>query len=276
MKKVPVGELLVARGFFEDKKDAASWIMSGSVLVNDCRADTPGQRVDPSSDIRIRGFSQKYVSKGGLKLEGALSDFGIDVRGLTAIDAGASTGGFTDCLIQHGAEKVYAVDVGFGQLVGKLRIDPRVVNMEKVNIGDIEPGSLDPKPSFATVDLSYLSLKKAIPIFAGLLKCEGEMVCLVKPLFEVADSSLRRSGDIEDPGVYRELLTDLADYPSGLGFQTTGITYSHVTGNKGTREFFMRISLGGAADGGYSPARLHEDIEKSVECVMKIKPFQKK
>src|ERR1035437_4637696 len=143
MKKIPIWQLLVNKGFFNDKKTAESWIMAGSVLANENRIDTSGQMVYQTDEIRIKGFNQKYVSKGGLKLEGALSDFNINIEGLVAIDAGASTGGFTDCLLQHGASKVYAVDVGYGQLAGKLRIDPRVINMEKVNISNLFSNSLN-------------------------------------------------------------------------------------------------------------------------------------
>ena len=274
MKKKPIWEVLVDQGFFNDKKTAESWIMAGKVLVNESRIDTSGQMVSPTSEIRIKGFNLKYVSKGGLKLEGAFNDFNICTEGAVAIDAGASTGGFTDCLIQHGASRVYAVDVGYGQLAGKLRIDPKVVNMEKVNIGDIVPGSLPQKPTLATIDLSYLSLKKAIPIFAGILNNDGELICLVKPLFEVQDSSIRRTGDIEDINVYKELLIDIFEYTNSIGHKIIGITHSHVTGNKGTREFFLRIELN-SQNSGYTYAQYLIDVDKAIENVIKIDLYKK-
>jgi 23S rRNA (cytidine1920-2'-O)/16S rRNA (cytidine1409-2'-O)-methyltransferase len=274
LKKRPIWEVLVDLSFFDDRKTAESWIMAGKVLVNENRIDTPGQMVSPTGEIRIKGYNQKYVSKGGLKLEGALSDFKICADGVVAIDAGASTGGFTDCLIQHGASKVYAVDVGYGQLAGKLRIDPRVVNMEKVNIGDIVSGSLPQKPSLATVDLSYLSLKKAIPIFADILNNDGELICLVKPLFEVQDSNIRRTGNIEDINVYKELLIDLFDHTNSIGHKISGVTYSHVTGNKGTREFFLRIALG-QQNNDYTYAQYLIDVDKAIENVMNIDLYKK-
>lgn len=274
MKKVPIWSLLVDEGYFENRKAVESWIMSGSVLVNDRRIDTPGQRISPADEIRIKGYDRKYVSKGGLKLEGALADFNIDVSGRVAIDAGASTGGFTDCLVQHGAAGIYAVDVGYGQLAGKLRLERKVINMEKTNISDIRLRNLNPRPDFATVDLSYLSLKKAIPVFADIMKREGEMLCLVKPLFEIDDSDIRRKGEIEGINTYRELLIDLYEYINNIGHTVTGITHSHVTGNKGTREFFLRVSLGSKkADYGFSSCI--QDIDSAIENVMKIKVFKK-
>ncbi|NLL38514.1 MAG: TlyA family RNA methyltransferase [Clostridiales bacterium] len=274
MKKVPIWSLLVNEGFFEDRKAAESWIMSGSVLVNEKRIATPGQIINPADKIRIKGHDRKYVSKGGLKLEGALTDFNIDVRGRVAIDAGASTGGFTDCLLQHGADLVYAVDAGHGQLAGKLRLEDKVVNMEKTNISDSRLLCLNPRPDFATVDLSYISLKKAIPVFADIMKNEGEMLCLVKPLFEVEDSDTRRTGKIEDINIYREILIDLYEYINSIGHTVTGITHSHVTGNKGTREFFLRV-LFGRQKSVYSFSSCKHEIDKAIDNVMKIDVFKK-
>lgn len=277
MKKLPIWELLMERGFFDDRKTADSWVMAGKVYANQHRIDTSGQMVHPMDEIVVKGINQKFVSKGGLKLEGALSDFHLDVSGRVAIDAGASTGGFTDCLIQHHIEKVYSVDVGFGQLAGKLTVNPRVVAMEKVNIGDVAALTLDPKPTLATVDLSCLSLKKAIPIFATILGGKGELICLVKPLFEVKDRDMRRSGEINNPDVFKELLRDLVKYIDELGYKVTGITYSHVTGNKGTREFFIRVALDEATYNGMvlSDHDIDEQIDNSVRAVMEIELFKK-
>lgn len=274
MKKRPIWEVLISRGFFDDRKTVESWIMTGNVLVNENRIDTPGQMIYPTDEIRIKGFNQRYVSKGGLKLEGALRDFNINTEGIVAIDAGASTGGFTDCLLQHGASKVYAVDVGYGQLAGKLRIDPRVVNMEKVNISDVIPNSLNPKPTLATIDLSYLSLKKAIPLFAGILNNQGELICLVKPLFEVEDSNIRRTGHIDDVNIYKEILIDLFQYINKIGYKVIGITNSHVTGNKGTREFFLRIALD-MQNTNYNYVQYLTDVDKAIKCVMALDLFKK-
>jgi 23S rRNA (cytidine1920-2'-O)/16S rRNA (cytidine1409-2'-O)-methyltransferase len=275
MKKVPVWELLIKRGFFDNKKTAESWIMAGKVLTKNDRITTSGQLVLPTEEIIVKGINEKYVSKGGLKLEGAIKDFSMSINGRVAIDAGASTGGFTDCLLQHGASKIYAVDVGFGQLTGKLRADPRVISMEKVNIGDVKSYALVPQPTLATVDLSYLSLKKSIPIFADILENKGEMICLVKPLFEINDSNIRRTGEIDNPNIYKQLLKELADYINEIRLKVAGITHSHVTGNKGTREFFIKISLDAGCDEAYSIEKQEKDIEIAVENVMKLELFKK-
>ncbi|MCE5322569.1 TlyA family RNA methyltransferase [bacterium] len=277
MKKAPIWTLLVERGLVEDRKTAETWVMTGNVYANDMRIDKPGQLVKITDDIIVKGIDQKYVGKGGLKLEGALSDFHVNVEAVVAIDAGASTGGFTDCLLQHGAQKVYAVDVGFGRLAGKMQVDPRVIAMEKVNISDPALRDLDPRPSLATVDLSYLSLKKAIPIFAEILHGKGDLICLVKPLFEVADSSIRRTGIIDDPDIYRELLRDLADYINGLDYCVIGISHSHVTGNKGAREFFIMVSLNPdeCQDIRLTDAEIDESIDNAVDAVMKLDVYNK-
>lgn len=240
-KKTPLHQLLVNRGLCSNRKEAQGWIMAGKVIVDNQRIDKTGHKVPETAELRIKGLS-KYVGKGGYKLEGALSDFSIDVSGKVAVDAGAATGGFTDCLLQNGASKVYSVDVGFGALVGKLRNDKRVVNLEKTNISDIEPGQLIPQPALATVDLSYLSLKKGIPIFARLLVPDGELICLVKPLFEVSDSKARRTGIIEESSHYSDMLQDLLGSISSIGLHICGLTHSHIRGGKGTFEFFLYLA----------------------------------
>ncbi|BFH63653.1 SAM-dependent methyltransferase [Paenibacillus azoreducens] len=156
-RKLPLWRLLLDRGYFENRKQAASWIMSNKVTIDGRPAVYEGEQVAEDVEITVKGYGQKYVGKGGLKLEGALDRFQIDVSGKTTLDTGASTGGFTDCLLQHGAAKVYAIDVGFGQLAGKLRLDPRVVNMEKTNIGAVAKLDLQPGPEFAALDLSWLN-----------------------------------------------------------------------------------------------------------------------
>lgn len=270
MKKLPAWELLVEQGFFPDRKTAESWVMEGRVHAGSRRIDTPGELVKPDTALTVAGFDKKYVGRGGLKLEGALDDFSMDIAGLTAVDAGASTGGFTDCLLQRGVSRVYAVDVGFGQLAGSLRADPRVVCYERMNIGDLSPEALDPPPVLATVDLSYLSLRKAIPIFAQLLQNRGEMLCLVKPLFEVENSEARRTGDPGGPEAFRELLLSLADFVRREGFSLRGVTNSHVTGSRGTREFFLRVACPGFAGPSAGEIDVPAAVDEAIENVMKI------
>jgi len=270
MTKIPLWKLLVDEGFFEDRRTATGWIMSGKVLVDGRRVDKAGYPVSQDAGVRVKGLDARYVGKGGLKLEGALSDFRMDVSGRVALDTGAATGGFTDCLLQHGAVRVYAVDAGYGQLAGKLRIDERVVNMERTNISDVSPDRLRPRPSLATVDLSYLSLKKAVPIVAGLLDSGGEMLCLVKPLFEVADAEARRTGTIKDPAMFWEVLCDLVHCADSLGLKAMGVTHSHVTGNKGTAEFFLRISSGESA----VPEGMPTQIDAAVDAALRLPRYR--
>jgi 23S rRNA (cytidine1920-2'-O)/16S rRNA (cytidine1409-2'-O)-methyltransferase len=264
VKKVRLWELLVERALFDDPRTAKAWIMAGKVIVEGQRVDKAGHFVSNDASIRIKGLT-KYVGRGGLKLEGALADFGMDVSGQVALDVGAATGGFTDCLLQHEVAKVYAVDVGYGLLAGKLRADQRVVNMERTNISVLSPDQLQPRPSLATVDLSYLSLRVAIPIVACLLTDYGEMLCLVKPLFEVSDSASRGAATIDDSAVYSTILRELVDSVNRSGLTVTGITYSHITGGKGTREFFLRTSKEQTA-----PKDLDPEIAAAVACAANL------
>jgi 23S rRNA (cytidine1920-2'-O)/16S rRNA (cytidine1409-2'-O)-methyltransferase len=241
-KKIEIRKLLVECGVFADASEAERWIMAGDVIANDRRIDKPGERVPEDAEIRIRG-RRKYVGRGGEKLEGALRDLEVDVTGRVALDAGASTGGFTDCLLQHGVARVYAVDVGYGMLAGTLRSDDRVVVFERTNIGSLTPNQLDPLPSLATMDLSYLSLKEGIPIVAKLVEAGGEMVCLVKPLFEIEDADARRKGEIPDPSAYLDILNGLIEFVRGIGLHPAGLCPSRLPGTRGTREFFLHVSL---------------------------------
>ena len=243
MGRLPLWEALVQQGYFYDKKEATGWIMAGQVLVNEARIDKPGTLISSDGIIRVKGWDRKYVGRGGLKLEGALTTPNVDVTGAVALDTGASTGGFTDCLLQHGASKVYAIDVGYGQLAGKLRADPCVVNMERTNISDVDPANLTPPPSLATVDLSYLSLNEAIPIIRDLLAPSGEMLCLVKPLFEISDPVICRTGEITSPEVYAAVLEGVIGFAESIGLSPIGLVNSPIRGSKGTREFFIHISL---------------------------------
>ena len=263
-RKIPLHRLLVDQGRCASEKEARGWIMAGKVIVDNQRIDKAGWPVPVTSDIRIKGQS-KYVGKGGFKLEGALLDFGVDVSGIVALDAGAATGGFTDCLLLNGASKVYAVDVGFGALVGKLRSDSRVVNLEKTNLSDLKRDQLMPPPALGTMDLSYLSLKKAIPILANLLEPHGEMICLVKPLFEVSDARARRTGIIKEGSSYEEMLDDLLAFVGGLGIQTRGLTHSHVTGSRGTLEFFIHLAKSPSA----APSTF--DVRHVVDSALELK-----
>lgn len=271
-KKIKALDLLMTRGLFTDEKEARAYLMAGEVYTGTQRVTSATQMLPADCDIHVKGLQMPYVSKGGFKLEGAIRDFGIDVRGRVCIDAGASTGGFTDCLCKHGAATVYAVDVGFGQLMGSLRQNPVVVNLEKTNISDEKLLSLDPKPDLGSVDLSYLSLRKGIPAFAEILKYEGELMCLVKPLFEVEDPEARRTGVLPDDA-YETVLLDLIRDVNALPYaRAVNVTHSPVTGNAGTREFFLHVVL------SKNPGEikdLTEEVRAAIDRVLQLNLYEK-
>lgn len=271
MKKT-VMERLLSEGFFENKEAALPFLMSGAVYCGAQRVQNGGQRVDAEIPMTVRGLFDRYVSKGGYKLEGAIEDFHIDVENRVCIDAGACTGGFTDCLLHYGAARVYAVEVGFGQLAGSLAQNQRVVNLEKTNLGDEKLLSLDPVPTLGSVDLSYLSLRKAVPLYREILREGGELMCLVKPLFETEDSEARRTGKL-DASHYEPLLRALiADLNAQPKTRVLGVTNSPVTGNNGTHEFFLHVELGGSN----APAPdLNEPAEQAVRRVLALLQYRK-
>ncbi len=269
MPKVQLIQKLLENGLFTSRRDAEAYLMAGDIQVDGVRV-TRNVRVPDSAVITV--VSAPYSGKGGLKLEHAIAAFGIDVSGRVCVDAGASTGGFTDCLLQHGAGMVYAVDVGFGQLTGALRQDARVKNLERTNISDPVLLELDPVPTLGTVDVSYLSLKKAVPYFREIMRHRGELICLVKPLFEIDDPEARRSGIVPDEA-YRPVLQDLVGFFSCPGIRCAGITHSPVTGNRNTREFFMHLILDD--DLNEEPLCLDDQILEAVEQALRLEPYKK-
>lgn len=271
-KAIPAWQRLIREGVITDRSEAAAWILAGKVRTDEGPITSEGQLIKDAQTVHVRGLGDRYVSKGGLKLEGALRDFALSVEGRVCIDAGASTGGFTDCLVRCGAARVYAVDVGYGQLMGSLRANPTVVNLERTNIGDETLRTLDPRPTLGTVDLSYLSLRKAVPQFAEVMHHQGDLVCLVKPLFEIEDAQARRSGIIEETA-YEPLLLDLAAHFDKEGYAVRGITHSAVTGNAGTLEFFLHLSM----DGGPSAAAdtLAQSAQAAVTAARALPAYHK-
>lgn len=261
MKKTPLWNLLVESGYFNDRKKAESWILAGKVLVGTTRVDKPGQLVVPDSEITIKGLDRKYVGRGGYKLEGALDDFAMDVSGVVALDAGAATGGFTDCLLQRGAARVYAVEADRGRLANKLRTDARVVPFEGTNIGDAALLNLSPRPTLGVVDLSCVRLETAVPLINGIMGGRGELVCLVKE-FESA------SGRSLSPDGYQKTLCGLTEALGTLGYPTTGVTHSHILGNRGAVEFFVRVSLSGSDAQALSAVERGEQISTAVARAM--------
>lgn len=216
-------------------------IMAGNVLVDGIVTDKPGHKVSSGSDLELKKKDNPYVSRGGLKLEGALDYFNLGVEGITVLDVGASTGGFTDCLLQRGAAQVYALDVGYGQLDYKLRNDPRVIVMERFNIRDLKPGDLNPPPEFAVVDVSFISLSKVLPVLNNI--GIPSILALVKPQFEVGKAEADRGkGVIRDKNLHREVLINTAGYALDCGYITRGLAYSGITGPKGNIEYYIYLN----------------------------------
>lgn len=267
---------LLDEGFFDSREAALPYIMQGAVFCGGEKIRTGGQRVPVDAPLTVRGLEERYVGKGGYKLEGAIRAFGMQVEGRVCIDAGACTGGFTDCLLQQGAALVYAVEAGYGQLAGSLAQNPRVVNLEKTNLGDESLWSLDPAPILGSVDLSYLSLVKAVPQFRRIMKARGELLCLVKPLFETQEPEARRSGNIA-PEAYGPLLFHLVEALSAQPeTHVLGVTHSPVTGNQGTHEFFLHLGFGAEALGrGKLPVALFQEIEQAVARAILLPKYQK-
>jgi 23S rRNA (cytidine1920-2'-O)/16S rRNA (cytidine1409-2'-O)-methyltransferase len=241
MGRTRLDELLVARELLPDLKTAQAWILAGDVLVDGRPSSKPGTPVAAGAQVSLRRPVERYASRGGLKLEAALARFAVPVAGAVVLDAGASTGGFTDCLLQHGADRVYAVDVGFGQLRGKLASDPRVVNLERTNISDLTIERLAPPIDLCTFDLSYLSARKAIPILARLFRGSVQMVGLIKPLFEGVPGPA-----MADPrAVGPALLGVLEALPAALAAHD--VMVSPILGSNGTLEFLVHLAPGPAA-----------------------------
>ena len=236
--------LLVDKGLAASREKAKALIMAGIVYVNGNKEDKAGASFDPEEvKIEVRGAALPYVSRGGLKLEKALKVFPIDLAGRICMDIGASTGGFTDCMLQNGAAKVYSIDVGYGQLDWKLRSDERVVCMEKTNFRYVKPEDLGdgPAPSFASVDVSFIGLDKILPAALAILAPGSEMVCLIKPQFEAGRDKVGKKGVVRDRKVHEEVVRDVTDMASGLGFEILGLDYSPIRGPEGNIEYLMYI-----------------------------------
>jgi 23S rRNA (cytidine1920-2'-O)/16S rRNA (cytidine1409-2'-O)-methyltransferase len=241
--KQRLDKLMVERRLAPSREKAQALIMAGQVIVGDHVADKAGQQVICDADIRIRGEVLPYVSRGGLKLKKALDEFGIDVSGLVALDVGASTGGFTDCLLQAGAARVFAVDVGYGQLAWKLQQDPRVVSMERVNIRYLAPEQLGGEPELAVIDASFISLSKVLPPTVRLVRPGGRIVALIKPQFEVGRGEVGKGGIVRDPVAHEKAIDGVRLTAQSLGLTVAGVCDSPITGADGNREFLILLDV---------------------------------
>jgi 23S rRNA (cytidine1920-2'-O)/16S rRNA (cytidine1409-2'-O)-methyltransferase len=242
--KTRLDQLLVQRGFCETRAKAQARILAGEVLVEDRPVTKAGTAVDQAATIRLRGDALPFVSRGGLKLAGALDLWGIDPIGLVCFDAGSSTGGFTDCLLQRGAAKVYAVDVGTNQLHWKLRSDPRVASMEQVNLRTWDPGAIPERCQLLVADLSFISLRLAIPPVLPSLEPGAEAVLLVKPQFEAGRDDVGAGGIVRDPEVHRRVLVETWRFFADTALHPQALAVSPIKGGEGNTEFLMRLALG--------------------------------
>lgn len=242
--KERIDVLLVEQGFFESREKAKAAIMAGLVLSGSERIEKPGMKVPRDVSITVKGAVHPYVSRGGLKLEKALKQFDIDLKGRVMLDIGASTGGFTDCAMQHGASYVYAIDVGYNQLDWSLRNDPRVNVKERMNFRYMTTAELDgPAPDFASIDVSFISLKMILPPLLELLQRPADIAALIKPQFEAGREKVGKSGVVRDPKVHQEVLETVLNEAVSLGFTLEGLTFSPITGGEGNIEFLAHLRL---------------------------------
>ena len=241
MKKERLDVLMVQRNLAESREKAKALIMSGIVYVNGQKEDKAGTSFEETVQIEVRGNTLKYVSRGGLKLEKAMSRFGVQLAGKVCMDVGASTGGFTDCMLQNGAVKVYAVDVGHGQLAWKLRNDDRVICMEKTNIRYVTPEDIGDHIEFASIDVSFISLTKVLGPVKQLLTDEGQVVCLIKPQFEAGREKVGKKGVVREKSVHLEVIEMVMDYARSIGFGILGLEFSPIKGPEGNIEYLLYL-----------------------------------
>ena len=261
MKKERLDALLMNRALFESRAKAQAAIMAGQVLVNEQKIDKPGTPVAPDVQIRLLGNKLPFVSRGGLKLAKALQIFPISVEGKVVADIGASTGGFTDCALQNGAAKVYAIDVGYGQLAWKLRSDERVINMERTNVRYLEADSLPEQVDAATIDVAFISLDKILPAVHKILKADGFVIALIKPQFEAGKENVGKKGVVRDARVHEEVINNVITFAKSEGFGIAGLDFSPIKGPEGNIEYLLHLTLG--EDDAVSPEAVNKLVSQS-------------
>jgi len=267
MPKERLDILLVEKGLAGSRERAKRMIMAGEVLVDGQKVDKAGTTVKREAEIRLLGNDIPYVSRGGLKLAKAMETFGISMSGKVAADIGASTGGFTDCMLQNGAVKVYAIDVGYGQLAWKLRTDERVVNMERTNIRNVTVDMFESPLDFASIDVAFISLTKVLPVAYELLKDEGEIAALIKPQFEAGKDKVGKKGVVRDPAVHLEVIRRIVEFSQELGFAVRGLTFSPVKGPEGNIEYLVWLFKGQAEGSGIEES-LPEEIVREAHAAL--------
>ncbi|AZR73517.1 RNA methyltransferase [Anoxybacter fermentans] len=262
-QKIRLDQHLTEAGYFESRNKAKAAIMAGLVFVDGRRIDKPGTKIDPESEIIIKGEYCPYVSRGGFKLEKAIQVFDLDVTDYKVMDVGASTGGFTDCLLQHGARQVYAVDVGYGQLAWSLRNDPRVVVMERTNIRYLTKDDLPEIFDLVTIDVSFISLKIVIPAARQFLKPGGEMVALIKPQFEAGREKVGKKGVVKDPTIHKDVIGEIIQMVNKEDLQVVDLSYSPITGAEGHNIEFLIYLKDGLKVKGFDEAKIDRIVSKA-------------
>ena len=267
MGKIRLDALLVKNGQVQSRERAKALIMAGQVYVKNQKCDKAGMMVDEDkTKAEIRGEQLKYVSRGGLKLEKAMQSFPITLENKVTMDIGASTGGFTDCMLQNGARKVFAVDVGYGQFAWKLRQDSRVVNMERTNIRYVTPEQIGEEIDFASIDVSFISLRLVLPVAKELTACNGEIVALIKPQFEAGRGQVGKKGVVRDINVHYEVIKNVSDFAYEIGLFPSGLTYSPVKGPEGNIEYLIYLKKSGS-ENVITDELIHEIVTKSHEAL---------
>lgn len=259
MGKIRLDALLVEKGLAGSRERAKRMIMAGEVLVDNQKIDKAGATVKEDAVIRLLGSDIPYVSRGGLKLAKAIECFGVKLTDKICADIGASTGGFTDCMLQNGAKKVFAIDVGYGQLAWKLRVDERVINMERTNIRNVTLADIGTEIDFASIDVAFISLAKVLPVAYELLKNNGEVVALIKPQFEAGKEFVGKKGVVRDPEVHKNVITKVTNLAAELGFTVLELTYSPVKGPEGNIEYLIWLTKEQE-----KPQNVNEEIIKAV------------
>ena len=263
MKKERLDVLLVEQGLAPSRERAKRLIMAGQVLADEQRIDKAGTTVPMDAVLRVVGEDLPYVSRGGLKLEKGMTVFGTVLEGKTAADIGASTGGFTDCMLQNGAAKVYAIDVGYGQLDWKLRTDARVVNMERTNIRNVTAKMLGQMIDFASIDVAFISLDKVLPVVRTLLVESGEVIALIKPQFEAGKERVGKNGVVRDPAVHEDVIQQVLAVAEEQEFFLAGLTFSPVKGPKGNIEYLLYLKLQGDGEQRIDEVSVHDIVTEA-------------
>lgn len=262
-KKERLDILLVEKGICESREKAKTNIMAGLIFVDGQRVDKAGEKVKVDADIVFKGEKLKYVSRGGLKLEKAMNTFGIDLTDKVCMDIGASTGGFTDCMLQNNASKVFAVDVGYGQFAWKLRTDERVVCMEKTNIRYVTPEDIGIALDFASIDVSFISLRTIMPAVKALLGDKGEVVALIKPQFEAGRDKVGKKGVVRDKEVHLEVINTIINFLMENEFNVLGLSYSPIKGPEGNREYLVYFTKDKDKEGSFELSQIEDVVNES-------------